>query len=97
MESEEVMSKYSRYPDVIATDLGHELILLDPRNGSMFGLNASGRRVWLDLPVCSVSQLANTLCSAFQVVPERARADVESLVAALVDAGLVVHEDAKPA
>jgi hypothetical protein len=37
------------------------------------------------------------LCSAFQVVPERARADVESLVAALIDAGLVVHEDAKSA
>ena len=91
------MSKYACSPDVIATDLGHELILLDPRNGDMFGLNASGRRVWLDLPSCSVGQLADTLCSAFQVVPEGARTDVESLVAALVDAGLVVHEDAKPA
>ena len=89
------MSKYTCSPDVITTDLGHELILLDARNGEMFGLNTSGRRVWLDLPACSVSQLADTLCSAFQVVPERARADVESLVTALIDAGLVVHEDAK--
>ena len=91
------MSEYTSSPDVIATDLGHELILLDPRNGSRSGLNVSGRRIWLDLPACSVSHLADTLCSAFQVVPERARADIESLVAALVDAGLVLHEDAKSA
>jgi hypothetical protein len=91
------MSKYTCSPDVIATNLGHEMILLDPRDAGMLGLNAGGRRVWLDLPACSVAQLADTLCSAFQVVPERARNDVESLVAALVDAGLVVHEDAEPA
>jgi hypothetical protein len=90
------MSKYTCSPDV-TTDLGHELIVLDPRNGDTFGLNATGRRVWLDLPACSVSQLADTLCSAFQVVPEPARGDVESLVAALVGAGLVVDGDAKSA
>jgi hypothetical protein len=88
------MSKYSRSSDVIATDLGIELILLDPRNGEMFGLNTTGRRIWLDLPR-SEAELADRLCLEFAVSPERARVDVKSLFVELTKAGLV-HDNSQP-
>ncbi len=83
---------YARASDVITTDLGDELILLDPRNGEMFSLNACGRRLWFALPSGSVVQVANALCSEYAVTLERARVDAEALLTALTDAGLVVHD-----
>lgn len=88
------MSKYAHSADVIATDLGDELILLDPRNGEMFGLNACGRRVWQELPGRSVDQLAAVLSAEFDVGVAQAHDDVETLLAALLRAQLVVDEDA---
>src|SRR5262252_334953 len=87
------MSIYKRSPDVIATDLGDELILLDPRRGEMFGLNESGRRVWLGLEQ-SLDDVASAIAAEFGIEPARARADVETLLAALTDAGLVERTDA---
>lgn len=87
------MSVYKRSPDVIATDLGDELILLDPARGEMFGLNESGRRVWLDLEH-SPDSVAAAIAEEFGIEPARARADVELLLAALTEAGLVERVDA---
>jgi hypothetical protein len=58
----------------------------------MFGLNACGRRVWLALSATSAQPLAEALCVHFDVAPERARADVDSLLDALTAAGLVVRD-----
>ena len=88
------MSKYSRSSDVISTDLGIELILLDPRNGEMYGLNTTGRRIWLDMPR-SEAELADRLCLEFAVSPERARVDVKSLLVELINAGLA-HDNSQP-
>jgi hypothetical protein len=87
---------FEHAPDVITTDLGDELILLDPRNGEMFSLNSCGRRVWFALPARSVVQVANALCSEYEVALDRARSDAEALLDALTHAGLVVHDDKSP-
>ncbi len=87
---------FSQSPDVIATDLGDELILLDPRNGEMFSLNPCGRRVWFALPARSAVQVANALCSEFDVTVHRARLDAETFLDALTRAGLVEHDDEHP-
>ena len=87
------MSIYKRSPDVIATDLGDELILLDPRRGEMFGLNESGRRVWLGLEQ-SLDDVASAIAAEFGIELTRARADVASLLAALAEAGLVERTEA---
>lgn len=84
--------EYVPSADVIATDLGDELILLDPRNGEMFGLNACGRRIWLELPGRTAAHVVDAVCAEFDVTPERARCDVEALLDALTRAGLVVHD-----
>lgn len=87
-------TRHRHAPDVIVTDFEDELVLLDPSNGEMFGLNACGRRIWLELPTKSITQIAEALCLDFQVTPERAFADVNTVLTALVDAGLVVRDDA---
>ena len=79
--------------DVIATDLEHELVLLDPRNGEMFALNATGRRVWFALPARTPDELAHVLTANFDVAPAQALKDVQSLIAALQGAGLVWYDD----
>lgn len=87
------MSIYERSLAVIATDLGDELILLDPRRGEMYALNEAGRRVWLGLED-TPSSVAAALAADFAVEHDRALADVESLLAAFEDAGLVVRANA---
>jgi len=91
-----MLRSFAHAPDIITTDLGDELILLDPRNGEMFSLNSCGRRVWFALPARSVVQVANALCSEYEVTLERARSDAETLLDELTRAGLVIHDDKKP-
>ncbi|MGH7576831.1 MAG: PqqD family protein [Longimicrobiales bacterium] len=83
------MSVYKAERDVISTDLGHEIILLDPASGEMFSLNETGRSVWLALPASSVEQIAASLSARFDVTMDRARNDVRSLLHALEQAGLI--------
>jgi hypothetical protein len=84
---------YRASPDVIATDLEHEVVLLDPRNGEMYALNATGRSIWFALPARSPDELANMLTTRFDVGRVQALRDVQSLVATLQGAGLVWSDD----
>jgi hypothetical protein len=81
--------RYHRSPDVIATDLASELILLDPASRQMFGLNATGRLVWLNLDGRSAPHLAVLVSGEFEVEAECAAADVAALLGRLHAAGLV--------
>jgi len=83
----------ARLPDVIATDLANELILLDPATGEMFSLNTTGRAIWQALDGrTTVADVSAAIGRAFDVSPERVDADVRQLLASLLEAGLVeVH------
>lgn len=80
---------YSPVPDIVATPLESELILLDPRSGEMFSLNETGQFVWERLDSSDVPGIASAVATAFDLSRERAEADVRSLLAELLDAGLV--------
>src|SRR5262249_44905836 len=88
---------YHRAPDVITTDLVHEAILLDPRTGEMYSLNATGRAAWLALPAEGATAgsdvVAAAIHSRFDVSFDMARTDAESLLSALGDAHLIVRDD----
>lgn len=86
---ENVSQRYRRRPQVIETDLGAELILLDPLTQEMFALNATGREVWRALDGRALDDIAARVVAAFDVTREVASADVLSLVHRLVDARLV--------
>lgn len=86
------MSMFRWSSDIIVTDLGDELILLDPERGEMFGLNECGRRVWLSLEQASGGVVSN-IAEDFRIEPARARADVDSLLSVLEHAGLIRRVD----
>lgn len=75
-------------PHVTVTDLGDDMVLLDSKSGEMFALNESGRCIWYALGRGEAAASA-ALVEAFDVTPERARADVRALLDELVEAGLV--------
>lgn len=76
--------------DVLSRDLDGEAVLLDLRSGKYFGLNGTGARVWallkdgLERP-----EIAKVLTEEFEVDEDRARADVDAFIAALMDRGLI--------
>lgn len=69
------INAFERASNVISTDLGSELILLDPGNSEMFSVNECGRTIWLSLPARSPAEIADLLCAEYDVEPARALTD----------------------
>lgn len=82
--------RYARRAGVIETDLGAELILLDPATGEMFSLNDVGRLIWRALDDAPLEAIVARVVEAFEVSPEVAEADARALVRQLLEAGLIV-------
>ena len=76
--------------DVVYRILDGEAVLYDPRNASTHRLNATALAVW---HACdghtAASQVAERLTREYDVPLDTARADVEELLAAFAQAGLV--------
>ena len=80
---------YTLAPGIVVTDLGDELVLLDPARGEMFALNATGRCVWGALDG-GLDAAVRALVDAFDITAEQAAADARALIDDLVSAGLLV-------
>ena len=89
------MTTYRQNPAVVETDLGEELILIDPATREMFSLNATGRIVWRALAGedGGRERAVAGVVSAFDVDADRAGTDVDALLAGLVAAGLVAESE----
>jgi hypothetical protein len=79
-------------PDhVMSRTVDQELVLLDLRTGTYFGLDPVGARIWSHLQEgCDVEATSLRLTDEFDVDPERARADVSALVDDLLAKELLV-------
>ncbi|MBE3206498.1 PqqD family protein [Frankia sp. CH37] len=83
--------------DVLAADLGEEIVLLHPEDGSYFALNETGARLWRllgDGPVAEdvvAVRVAGELAAGWTVDQPTAKADARALLAALVERGLVTR------
>jgi hypothetical protein len=67
-----------------------EIVMLDARDDAYFTLNPTGAVVWSALAGGgSLEAAATALADEFTVTPESARADVQSILAELVDRGLL--------
>ncbi|HEU4585696.1 MAG TPA: PqqD family protein [Gemmatimonadaceae bacterium] len=82
--------RYSRRTGIIETDLGAELILLDPTTEEMFSLNDVGRLVWRELDEAPIETIVDRVVGAFDVGYEVAASDVRALLDQLLRAGLAV-------
>lgn len=81
---------YRRRPGVIETDLGDELILLDPATQEMFSLNAVGRCIWRGLDEAPLATVVECVLARFEVERAAAEADARALLERLLAAGLVL-------
>ena len=80
-------------PDVLHQELGGETVLLNLANESYFGLDEVGTRVWQVLEETqSATAVLTRLLGEYDVFAEQLSADVEKLIAQLLDAGLVSFE-----
>ena len=77
-------------PGVIETDLGDELVLLNPKTQGMFSLNNTGRIVWQGLKNTeTLETIALSLEKTFTVTLEQASIDAQALMDELEKAGLI--------
>lgn len=84
---------FNANPDLMVTDLGDELMLVNALNGEVFRMNASARLLWRRLPA-EASELADCLVSTFEVSQERAAEDCAVLLRRWSEQGLVSTPEA---
>lgn len=78
-------------PDIAATEVEHETVLLDERRGRYFKLNPTGALVLRTLLGGEdADRAAAVLSERFDIDPQQARADVSALIDALRAARLVL-------
>lgn len=82
------MSMWEAHPDVLVTDLGDELILMQAAQGVMFSLNKTGRVAWMALPA-TTGAVGTALAGAFDVPAAQAHDDARTLLTELAAQGMV--------
>ena len=76
--------------DVLAQEVGDEIVLLDPAGERYFGLDPVGTRIWALLPDCSnLDAVLAQLCAEFDAPREQIESDLLALAASLAETGLV--------
>ena len=76
--------------DVLVSEFGEELVILNLRDGVYYGLEDVGSRIWslLQEPV-TISMLRDALVEEFDVDPARSERDVRALLEEFAAHGLV--------
>ena len=81
-------------PDVLYRELDGELVLLDLRHGVYYGLDAVGTEVWkLFGEARRLQDIAALMAVEYEVDEGQVAADVQALVTALREHGLVEIRD----
>jgi hypothetical protein len=68
--------------EVLTTDLGDELVLMDPQRSVMFSLNQTGRLIWQALPASEL-QLKTLLMEGYGLEDASAEHDLRALLSDL--------------
>ncbi len=80
-------------PDVQATTMDEETVLLDLSTGRYYTLNRVGSLIWERCTgTQTISDIHAVLCDRFEVAPERALDDLVTLVSQLTQEGLLHQE-----
>jgi hypothetical protein len=81
----------SRSPQILATQLDDEIILMSIERGNYYGLKTTSRRIWelVENP-CTLSALSAQLALEYDAPPGQIEADVQAFVLKLADQALLV-------
>jgi coenzyme PQQ synthesis protein D (PqqD) len=81
-------------PEILATRLDEESVLLNPADGNYYALDVVGSRAW---ELCdgsrTLSEIAEIVGVEFEADPAMVSADLAELFADMADAGLVQTAD----
>jgi pyrroloquinoline quinone biosynthesis protein D len=82
----------TRREQILTQHAADTLVLLDPESGEYFALGEVGARIW---ELCdgtrSVADLVEILCQEYDAPADVIQADLEELLAELIEAKLVVY------
>ena len=80
----------------VTRKVADETVIMDPREGTYFGLDEIGSSVWseLDSPV-AVGRLCERLMAEYEVPRDRCERDLLALLQEMADRGLVRVEESK--
>lgn len=82
--------------DVVSRDLAGEAVILHLANGTYFGLNEVGTRIWnLLAEHGSTEQVLLPLLAEYEVEEAELRQDLEALLQTLAEKGLIVVDAEK--
>ncbi len=83
--------------DVVAREVGGELVLMHLDSGIYFGLNAVGTRVWelLTKGEHSIAEICAIMSGEFDADPAVIEADVLALAGELADHGLITASEGR--
>ena len=81
--------------DQVSSDLAGEVVMLNLKNGTYYGLDEVGARIWsLIQEPSSVEVVRDILLEEYDVVPDLCERDLLALLQDLADNGLVEVKDA---
>lgn len=81
--------------DQVSSDLAGEVVTLNLKNGTYYGLDEVGARIWsLIQQPCAVGAIRNVILDEYDVEPERCERDLLALLQDLENAGLIEVDDA---
>ena len=82
--------------EVVAREVGGEMVLLDLASGQYFGLDPVGTRIWelLSDSPRSLNQLCDTIEAEFDAPRDRIERDLLALAVQLSDQDLIVSQPA---
>lgn len=82
-------------PQVLCQTVAGEAVLLDLASEQYFGLDEVGARIWELLGQHGdLEQVQQALVAEYNAAPEQIARDLQDLVHKLIDAGLVLSDDA---
>lgn len=74
----------------VSSDIGDEIVILNPLNGEYYGLNPVGALVWkLAQSPIKVSAVRDAILEAFEVEPEECERDLLELLEDMRGQGLI--------
>jgi hypothetical protein len=83
-------TRVRRIDDVLDTEIDDQTVMMDIDQGSYFGLNPTGTRIWALLaePI-AIGDLCDRLLEEFDVPREQCERQVVDFLESLIDRGLV--------
>ena len=79
--------------DVLSSEVGDDIVLLNLASGNYFGLGGVAARMWnLLVTQASTDDIVNTIVREYEVDYDRAREDLTALMRELAEEGLLTED-----